>query len=224
MRRRRGARRIEPEPARAVGARLADHDRCIAPRPVATSRSLESARRPSPSRSGTGLPCGSSTRPTTIIRPGAGVGFASIRLRGDLRLRSRPAFSGLVLHRQRVGRDSPRRWRRRRGASKVNAVSFSLWIKHGSQHLLGQGRRRRGASGGRDGPRSSIAARVVISHRGDETDAEADRGARTAASAARGQDDAAASQAAAELLARPGQPAAERAGRAIAAAGPPRRG
>ncbi len=50
-------------------------------------------------------------------------------------------------------------------------------------------------------------------------DAEADRGARTAPSAAAGKHDAAAGQADPELLPRPGQPAAERAGRASEATG-----
>ena len=92
-------------------------------------------------------------------------------------------------------------------------MAFSLWISMDLQHLLGQGR------GGAESappaaavrPRSAIAARVVVSHRRDETDAEADRGASAAASAVRREHDAAAGEAAAELVARPGQPAAERA-------------
>ena len=57
-----------------------------------------------------------------------------------------------------------------------------------------------------------IAARVVMSHRRDEIDAKADREMSAATSPAPESDHAAASQAAAELVARPGQSAADRAG------------
>ena len=99
-------------------------------------------------------------------------------------------------------------------SSKVNARSFSLWISMDRSTSWARAVAEAETAPPAACPAAKwIAARVVMSHRRDETDAEADRGLRTAASAAAGSDDAAAGQAAAELLARPGQSAAERAGR-----------
>ncbi len=58
-----------------------------------------------------------------------------------------------------------------------------------------------------------IAALAVMSHRWGETDAEADRGLERGGQHGCREREAATSQGAAELLPRPGQPAAERAGR-----------
>ena len=94
------------------------------------------------------------------------------------------------------------------------AVNLNLCIEHGFQHLLGKGRREAERPAAACPAAKRIAARVVVSHRGDETDAEADRGQRRGHRGG-GQDDAAAGQAAPELVARPGQPAADRPGRPL---------
>ena len=94
-------------------------------------------------------------------------------------------------------------------SSKDSRGESQLVEEHGSEHLPGQGRRRGEAAC----PAANwIAARVVMSHRGDETDAEAERGVKDRGQGGGGQDDAAAGEAAAELVARPGHPAADRAG------------
>ena len=105
-------------------------------------------------------------------------------------------------------------------SSKVIAVSFSLWSSMDLSTSWARAIAEAEMAPAAACPAAkAIAARVVMSHRGDETDAEADRGASAAARAAAGKDDAAAGQAAAELVAGPGQPAADRAGRAAEPSG-----
>ena len=109
-----------------------------------------------------GLPSGSSTRPVTVIRPGAGVvGFVAGRGRLARLIACEfatwPAgfFIGLVLHREgvsqvaRAGGDGAEEQQGQRD-------EFQLVEQHGSQHLLGKGRRR-----GREGPGGGLSGREV---------------------------------------------------------------
>ncbi len=92
------------------------------------------------------------------------------------------------------------------------AISFSLFTNMDLSTSWARARRGRAATAACPAA-NSIAARVVMSHRGDEIDAEADLETECSGETRGRQCHAAACQAAAELVARPGQSAADRAGR-----------
>ncbi len=140
-------------PVRPITTGLTSRDRGV-------SRAAWFAPRPSPPRSGRACPADRARGRRRTSGPGPASG--SHQLGGCEVAVGR---SGLVLcqgvsQMRRAGGEGGEEQQGHRGESQ-------LVDQHGSQHLLGKGRRRgRGGLSGRE----SIAALVVMSHRGDETE------------------------------------------------------
>ena len=131
---------------------------------------------------GTGFPCGSSTRPTTNIRPGAGRWFVS----SDLAATCGRGAAGCGLGSSWLARECvryPAPVAPATMSNKVVAISLSLFANMARSTSWA----RDAAKGEAACPAAnSIAARVVMSQSAGETKAEADRGLSPTASAAAG--------------------------------------
>ena len=130
-----------------------------------------------------GLPDGSRTRPTTVIRPGAASsGFAATGVGGGPAgiLLGSSFIAGEWLRNPAPVASAPRN-------RTVRATSFSLWISMDFSTSRARAAVEAESASPAAGPAAKrIAARVVVSHRRDETEAEAGRASSTAASAAPG--------------------------------------